>query len=169
MAITNPYIKDLRRIWVGAKTLGIEEETLRLLLADITGKKSLKETTPTERAKLISELRSRGAYTYQKNRSVRRETHSAGPVDQKATRHSANDLISPEQRSYIHDLFIRLAAEAPDFGRTAYQQGFIKRVLGESRFYPQTRSEAQRIIEALKGRLKQGQKKEIIHEEHEEH
>lgn len=176
MAIANPYVKDLRRIWVGAKTLGLDEDVVHLLLENVTGKKSLKETTPTERAKLIEELRKKGAYHYKRSQKPEAGSKGPGTRSQKPeTRNLSSDLISPDQRFYIHDLFIHLAATAPDFGSLAYQQGFIKKILGESRFWPQTRGEASKIIEALKQRVKQAEKRQdakeegIIHEENEGH
>ena len=147
--IKSGYHRDLSRIWAGAHDLGIDPDDLHLLLKDITGKESLKNTTPLERASLIRDLQTKGAYRYRQSRPTPRPRPGA---DGEKKSH-ANEMISPEQTKYIHDLFAILVQTNPDFAALNYQRGFIGQVLGRSRFYPQTRAEAMKIIEALKKRV----------------
>lgn len=145
-----PYVRDLRRIWVGARALGMDSDTLHELVKNITNKDSLKKLSQLERTKVIKDLESKGAYRYKK-KTPKPHTSNLKP------RGRATDIITREQQEHIHKLWVALAEYGDQFARPNWQGGFINRILGK--VWPQKKWEAQKVIEALKSRLAQERKK----------
>lgn len=142
------YVSDLRKIWVGARELGLDSDVLHDLVNNLFDKDSLKKLTQAERTKLIKDLESKGAYIYRGDK--RRKPRGKG---------TATDIITPAQQEYIHKLWVKLSEYGEEFSRSQWQAAFIERVIGKR--WPQKKWEAQKIIEALKKRLAQVRKRGI--------
>jgi len=149
-----PYVRDLRKIHVGARELGLDTELLHDLVKSITGKTSLKDLDATERGKVILELQRKGAFRYKKRgaRSEKRANNKPQTTNRKPGG-KATEIITPAQQDFIHDLWVGLSEYGEEFARPNFQTAFIKRIIGKQ--WPQKKWEAQKIIEALKSRISQ--------------
>lgn len=144
--------------------MGMDRELVYDLAESVTGKsvfshaqnrRSLTMLNRTERWKLIRDLKAKGAFHYRSapkgaDRPAQGETLGRG---------SGRDIISPAQQDFIETLFIELASLDADFGKPEYRKGFIRIILGKE--WPQKKWEAQKIIEAIKRRIKQEKKKDL--------
>jgi len=147
MAPKTPYIKDLRRIYGGARELGISDEDLHMLLRDLTGKESFKKTNKAERWKMIQDLQSKGAYRYKGRAGEGTRAPRKG-----------TDIISAEQQKKIEEMWDRLVELG--IGNAVRQQwraAFCHRIIGKP--WPQKVWEGQKLIEALKKRIQQEEKR----------
>jgi hypothetical protein len=147
MTAQDPKIRDLRKIWGGAKLLGLDSEILHDLVREITGKESIKALNATERAKVIFELQDKGAYGYRKKAAKRPRTRPGG---------KASDGITENQQKYIHHQWVKLAQVLPEAANNPWRVGFCKQLIGIP--WPQTKGHGARLIEALKKRLAQEKK-----------
>jgi hypothetical protein len=138
-----PYQRDLARIWAGAKTLGIDKDTLHDLLFNLTGKDSLTRTTKSDRWKLIQELSAKGAYRYRPRK----------PAPEAPAR-KGTDIISADQQKKIDELWENLVElGVGNAGSKRWRAAFCQRIIGKP--WPQKVWEAQKVIEALKKRVDQ--------------
>ena len=112
------YVKDLRRIHVGARAIGMDSDSLHLLLENMTGKSSLTKTTARERGKIIAALKEEGAFKYKKK------------TESKQPKGSGSDMITERQQWHIDKLFCELATVFPLAGRKSWRMGFIKKIIG---------------------------------------
>lgn len=143
-------VRQLRLIHVGARTLGMDNETLHDLFKNLTGQESIGKASDEDRQKLIRELDGRKAFHFQK-----KNTGGAGASRPRRSGGTSTDMISPAQAKYIDDLWAQLGALDPNFLKPYYRAGMCKQLLGEARPWPQTRGEASTLIEALKRRYRQ--------------
>ncbi len=72
----------IAKVHLGAKELGLDEDTRRELMARVTGKRSAAEMTPTELGRVLDEYRARGWRPGQ--RTVRKPAPVARPSRQPA-------------------------------------------------------------------------------------
>jgi len=154
----NTAAKDFKRIWTGARSLGLDKETIHDLGEQIAGRsiyvqakkgRSLTVLNRIERWKLIQDLSAKGAFKYRSGKRVASSEGKKGRTE----RGLGTDIITPKQQEFIEILFVKLASREPDFARPEYRRGFIRQVLGKD--WPQKKWEAQKIIEALKSRERQ--------------
>jgi len=148
----DPYRRDLARIWGGAKWLGMDEETLRDLVEDLSGKRSISQLTPHQRKLLIQDLAKKGAYRAGA-RTHGRPGRQNGPQPAARARQSGVRLITSKQQLLIDQLWEQLEKYERNAASKQWRFAFVHRIIG--RGWPQKVWEAQQVIEALKKRIKQ--------------
>jgi len=133
-----PSGAQLKKVWASARELGLEEQELRDLVEDLTGRRSIGSLTFAQARDLIDALVRMGA--------------SRGPGTRKPSgrRAAANEtkLISGDVRDYI----ARLRAQLGDrWLQDNYFAGACRRVIKRDR--PRTAAEGARVVEMLKKRV----------------
>lgn len=141
--------REIAKIWVGAKSLNIESDDLHFLVKQLTKKDSIADLSATERARVIFDLQTKGAYTYRKGRTA----NAPRPAKPRSERGAGTDLVTPAQQTYIDGLWERLAEAEENAASIPWREAFTYRII--SRKWPQARWEASKLIEALKKRIRQ--------------
>lgn len=54
------YKSDLAKIHIGKKELGMSDDAYRAMLVRLTGKQSLRDSSPLDRAKVLAEMQQKG-------------------------------------------------------------------------------------------------------------
>jgi hypothetical protein len=145
-----PRTRDLRIIWGGARNAGMDEETLRDLVEDITGQRSISVLNATQRGQVIRDLEAKGATVYR----FKPKKYPGGT----STPGKKTDMISAAQQAFIEDLWEALIKAGVENARSSeWRAAFSYRIIGKK--WPQKKWEAGQIIEALKKRTKQERKK----------
>ena len=123
--------RDLAAIHMGRKSLELDDDTYRLLLEGVTGKRSAGDLGPAERARVLDKMRELGFQRAPKRRAAP-QTH-----EQKA-----------------RALWRRLGEQGAlrDHSTQAFQS-FVERQTGKSRVEWCTPDELNSVIEALKAWL----------------
>jgi hypothetical protein len=133
--------KEIALIHVAKSQLGLSEDEYRDLLRSVAGVESSRDLTPPGLQKLLARFKEMGFKLTVKPRPAR------------ATHRDPDALPSPPQSQKIAELYAAL-------GWTSEGQiKFNKRQCGVA--WPQTRAEANKVIEGLKSILARGQEKEV--------
>lgn len=127
---------QLAVLHVAKKQLGLDDDVYRDVLESAAGVRSAKELTPASFRAVMSRFEELG---FQGTKHVRRPRSAAKPDER-----NPDALVTGRQLAYLRHLFDEVGMDT-----LRRQAGFCERVCG--RPWPQTRREASRCIEALKG------------------
>ena len=133
MNLTQPVSKkQIIKLWAQARELGMDGEALHALVAELTGKTSLRELITGEGIRVIDTMVERGA----SGQGRRRRSLPPG-----VTR-----LVTPWQMKRLAELIAQLGWSQPRW------EGVVRKAIG--RPSPRTSSEAAKCIEAVRAILK---------------
>lgn len=121
---------------VAKAQLRLSEEEYRALLHGAAGVESSRDLDSTGFERVLARLEALGF-------TVRRRYPKG-----RATQPDPSALVTPAQQKRIRDLYAAIAWDEPR------QRGFNRRVCGKP--WPQTRSDANKIVEALKAMMARG-------------
>jgi len=166
---TDARTADLKKIWVGARALGLDKDLLydlaeslleRSIHDPVKGRRSIGNLNKIERWTIIKELSSKGAFIFRKLEGERPSTQRRAPDPRHSRTRAATtragkgtDIVSAKQQAFIIDLWERLEAYEPNASAPAWREAFTYRIISVK--YPQKKWEAARLIEALKKRISQ--------------
>lgn len=132
---------------VAKKELGWSEEVYRHVLKDHGGVTSSKDLDESGFDRVIKHAKAMGFW-------IKREWKQDRPRD-------AGDLPTPAQLEVIQHLWTDLAEFIEPALSRKFQQGFMTKVLHIPALGPQTRAQANKLIEVLKKRVKQETEKHV--------
>lgn len=140
-----PTQAQVRKIWVSARELGLDEPDLRALVEDLTGSTSISNLSFTQARNVIDAMVRMGA------------TPGAGASKPSGRRADPSEvkLVTGGVRDLIQDLRNKLGGK---WLEEPYFEGACRRVIKTPR--PRTGAEGARVVEMLKGRLVYEQKKQ---------
>lgn len=121
-------------VHVARRELGLDDDVYRDVLRSVTGRETLAECTKGEWLALMRRFESLGFHG---------TNHRPTPARR------AQALVTPAQLDLLRELFVQLGWNDP-----AREMGFTKRVI--RKVWPQTRAEANKVIEALKAMIARG-------------
>lgn len=140
--------QKLALIHVGKKALGLEEAEYRELLRHHGGVESAVDLDDAGFKKVIDCMKALGFW-------VKRRFEQTRPRD-------PGDLPTPGQLKVIEHLWLDLAEYEAGAGYTAFRRGFYEQRLRISALGPQTRAQANSVIEALKQRVQRAMKAHAV-------
>lgn len=134
-------------IHVAKKELGWSDEVYRHVLKDHGGVSSSKDLDESGFDRVIKHAKAMGFW-------IKREWKPERPRD-------AGELPTPGQLEVIEHLWTDLAEFIEAAFSSKFRQGFYTKVLRIPALGPQSRAEANRVIEVLKKRVKQATEKHV--------
>ena len=139
--------EKLRLIHVGRRDLKLTEEAYREILRHHGGVESAKDLDDEGFKRVVDCMKALGFW-------VKRKWEQTRPRD-------AGDLPTPGQLKVIEHLWTDLAEYVPGAGQTSFRRGFYRERLKIRALGPQTRAEANRVIEVLKRRVQSAMQKTV--------